>query len=30
MRKINFYKSRGQLYARVPATTYRENGKVKK
>lgn len=29
MRKINFYKSRGQLYARVPATTYRENGKVK-
>ncbi|MBQ7516191.1 MAG: hypothetical protein IJS96_07890, partial [Schwartzia sp.] len=30
MRKINFYKSRGQLYAKVPATSYRENGKVKK
>lgn len=30
MRKINFYKSRGQLYAKVPATSYREDGKVKK
>ena len=30
MRRINFYKSRGQLYAKVPATSYREDGKVKK
>lgn len=30
MRKINYYKSRGQLYAKVPATSYREDGKVKK
>lgn len=30
MRKINFYNSRGQLYAKVPATSYREDGKVKK
>ena len=26
MRRINFYKSRGQLYAKVPATSYREDG----
>lgn len=30
MRKINFYTSRGQRYGKVPATSYRENGKVKK
>lgn len=30
MRKINYYKSRGQLYAKVPASSYRENGKMKK
>ncbi len=30
MKKINFYKSRGQLYAKVPATSYRKDGKVKK
>lgn len=30
MRKINYYKSRGQLYAKVPASSYRVDGKVKK
>ena len=30
MRKISFYTSRGQRYGKVPATSYRENGKVKK
>lgn len=30
MRKINFFKSHGQLYAKVPAMSYREGGKVKK
>lgn len=30
MRKINYYKSRGQLYAKVQASSYREDGKVKK
>ena len=30
MRKISYYKSRGQLYAKVPASSYREDGKVKK
>lgn len=29
MRKINYYTSRGQRYAKVPASSYRENGKVK-
>jgi len=30
MRKINYYTSRGQRYAKIPATSYREDGKVKK
>ena len=30
MKKISYYKSRGQLYAKVPASSYREDGKVKK
>lgn len=30
MRRISYYKSRGQLYAKVPATSFREDGKVKK
>ena len=30
MKKINFYTSRGQRYGKIPATSYRENGKVKK
>ena len=30
MRKISFYNSRGQRYGKVPATSYRENGIVKK
>lgn len=30
MRKINYYRSRGQLYAKVPASSYRMDGKVKK
>ena len=30
MKKISYYQSRGQTYAKVPASSYRENGKVKK
>ena len=30
MRKITIYTSRGQRYAKVPASSYREDGKVKK
>ena len=30
MRRINFYTSRGQRYGKVAATSYRENGKIKK
>ena len=30
MKKISYYNSRGQLYAKIPASSYRENGKVKK
>ena len=30
MRKISYYNSRGQRYAKVPASSYREGGKVKK
>ena len=30
MKKISYYKSRGQLYAKVPASSYREDGKVRK
>ncbi len=30
MRKINYYTSRGQRYAKIPAISYREDGKVKK
>lgn len=30
MKNINYYISRGQKYAKIPATSYRENGKVKK
>ncbi len=30
MKNINYYTSRGQKYAKIPATSYRENGKVKK
>ena len=30
MKKISYYKSRGQTYAKIPASSYREDGKVKK
>jgi len=30
MKNVSFYTSRGQRYAKVPASSYRENGKIKK
>jgi len=30
MKNISYYTSRGQRYAKIPASSYRENGKIKK